>query len=97
MEAGQNDYSGTHQQQTLICGELVSEVPVCPGHLWSMPSLVWPTLLSKLVDSAKNGVFPHSILKFDYPGLAEGNVINSHIQFDFPRSLWGGATCSVHQ
>ena len=87
MEAGWNDNSRTHQQQFLICGELVSEVPVCSGHLWSMPSLVWPPLLSKLVDSAKNGVSPHSILKFGNPGLAEGYVIDSHIQFDFPRSL----------
>ena len=55
MEAGQNDNSRTHQQQSLIFGELVSEVPVHSGHLWSMPSLVWPSLLSKLVDSAKNG------------------------------------------
>ena len=27
------------------------------------------------------------IPEFGYPGLAEGNVVNSHIQFDFPRSL----------
>ena len=44
-------------------------------------------LLSELVDCAKNGVFPGGILEFGYPGLAEGNVIDSHIQFDFPRSL----------
>ena len=62
------------------------EVPVCPGHPWSMPSLVWPPLLSQLVHCAKNGVFPHNFYKFGYPGLAEGNVIDSHIQFDFPRS-----------
>ena len=86
MEAGWNDNSRTHKQQSLICRELVSEVPVRPGHLRSMPSLVWPPLLSKLVDSAKNGVFPHSILEFGNPGLAEGYVIDSHIQFDFPRS-----------
>ena len=86
MEAGWNDDSRTHQQQSLICRELVSEVPVCPGHPWSMPSLVCPSLLSKLVDSAKNRVFPHSILEFGNPGLAEGYVIDSHIQFDFPRS-----------
>ena len=85
-EAGQNDYSGTHQQQSLICRELVSEVPIHPGHPGSMPPLMWPPLLSKLVYCAKNGVFPRSFLEFGYPGLAEGNVINSHIQFDFPRS-----------
>ena len=44
------------------------------------------TPLSELVDRAKNGVFPGGILEFGYPGLAEGNVVNSHIQFDFPRS-----------
>ena len=49
-------------------------------------TLVWPPLLSELVDCAKNGVFPGGILEFGYPGLAEGNVVNSHIQFDFPRS-----------
>ena len=86
MEAGQNDNSRTHQQQSLICRELVSEVPVCPGYPWSVPSLVWPPLLSQLVYCAKNGVFPHSFLKFGYPGLAEGNVIDPHIQFDLPRS-----------
>ena len=86
MEARQNDNSRTHQQQSLICRELVSEVPVCPGHPGSMPPLVWPPLLNELVHCAKNVVFPHSFLKFGYPGLAEGNVINSHIQFDFPRS-----------
>ena len=86
MEAGQNDNSRTHQQQSLIHRELVSEVPVRPGHPWSMPPLVWPPLLSQLVHCAKNGVFPHSFLKFGYSGLAEGNVIISHIQFDFPRS-----------
>ena len=85
-EAGWNDNSRTHQQQSLICGELVSEVPVCPGHPGSMPPLMWPPLLSELVNCAKNGVFPHGFLKFGYPGLAEGNVIDSHIQFDFPRS-----------
>ena len=85
-KAGQNDNSGTHQEQSLICRELVSEVPVCPGHSGSMPPLVWPPLLSELVDCAKNGVFPGGILEFGYPGLAEGNVIDSHIQFDFPRS-----------
>ena len=85
-KAGWNDNSRTHQQQSLICRELVSEVPVYPGHSGSMPPLVWPPLLSELVDCAKNGVFPCSFLKFGYPGLAEGNVINSHIQFDFPRS-----------
>ena len=76
MKAGQNDNSG----------ELVSEVPVRPGHSRSMPPLMWPPLLSELVDRAKNGVFPGGILEFGYPGLAEGNVVNSHIQFDFPRS-----------
>ena len=86
MESGWNDISRTHQEQSLICRELVSEVPVCPGHPRSMPPLVWPPLLSQLVHCAKNGFFPHSFLKFGYPGLAEGNVINSHIQFDFPRS-----------
>ena len=86
MKAGQNDNSGAHQEQSLVCGELVSEVPVCPGRLWSMPPLVWPPLLSELVDCAKNGVFPGGILEFGYLGLAEGNVVNSHIQFDFPRS-----------
>ena len=48
--------------------------------------LMWPPLLSELVDRAKNGVFPGGILEFGYPGLAEGNVVDSHIQFDFPRS-----------
>ena len=86
MKAGWNDNSGTHQEQSLICGELVSKVPVCPGHSGSMPPLVWPPLLSELVDRAKNGVFPGGFLEFGYPGLAEGNVIDSHIQFDFPRS-----------
>ena len=85
-KAGRNDNSGTHQEQSLICRKLVSEVPVCPGHSWNMPSLVWPPLLSELVDRAKNRVFPGGILEFGYPGLAEGNVIDSHIQFDFPRS-----------
>ena len=87
MEAGWNDYSGTHLQQSLICRELVSVVPIHPGHPESMPPLVWPPLLSELVHCAKNGVFPRGFLKFGYPGLAEGNVIDSHIQFDFPRSL----------
>ena len=86
MKAGQNDNSGTHQKQALICRELVSEIPVHPKDSRSMPSLVWPSLLSQLVHCAKNGVFPHSFLKFDYPGLAEGNVIDSHIQFNFPGS-----------
>ena len=86
MKAGQNDNSRTHQQQSLICTELVSEVPVCPGHCGSMPPLVWAPLLSELVHCTKNGVFPHGFLEFGYPGLAEGNVIDSHIQFDFPRS-----------
>ena len=81
-----NNNSRTHQQQSLVCRELVSEVPVCPGHLRSMPSLMRPSLLSKLVYSVMNGVFPHSILEFGKPGLAEDNVIDSHIQFDFPRS-----------
>ena len=85
MKAGQNDNSGAHQGQSLIYGELVSEVLVCPGHSGSMPPLVWPPLLSELVDCTKNGVFPGGILEFGYPGLAEGNVVNSHIQFDFPR------------
>ena len=85
MKAGQNDNSGAHQQ-SLVCRELVSEVPVRPGHSGSMPPLVWPPLLSELVDRAKNGVFPGGIFKFGYPGLAEGNVVDSHIQFDFPRS-----------
>ena len=57
-KAGWNDNSGAHQEQSLICGELVSEVPVCPGHLWSMPPLMWPPLLSELVDCAKNGGLP---------------------------------------
>ena len=86
MKAGRNDNSGAHQEQSLVCGELVSEVPVCPGHSGSMPPLMWPPLLSELVDHTKNRVFPGGILEFDYPGLAEGNVVNSHIQFDFPRS-----------
>ena len=85
-KAGWNDNSGAHQEQSLVCGELVSEVPVCPGNSRSMPPLMWPPLLSELVDCARNGVFPGGILEFDYPGLAEGNVIDSHIQFDFPRS-----------
>ena len=85
-KAGWYYYSGTHQEQSLICRELVSEVPVCPGHSGSMPPLVWPPLLSELVDRAKNGVFPGGILEFGYPGLAEDNVVDSHIQFDFPRS-----------
>ena len=84
-KAGWNDNSGAHQEQSLICGELVSEVPVCPGHSGSMPP-VRPPLLSELVDGAKNGVFPGGILEFGYPGLAEGNVVDSHNQFDFPRS-----------
>ena len=82
MKAGLNDNSGAHQEQSL---ELVSQVPVRPGHSGSMPPLMWPPLLSELVDRAKNGVFPGGILEFGYPGLAEGNVIDSHIQFDFPR------------
>ena len=90
-KAGWNDNSGAHQEQSLICRELVSEVPVCPGHSRSMPVCVcmsmWPPLLSELVDCAKNGVFPGGILEFGYLGLAEGNVVDSHIQFDFPRSL----------
>ena len=85
-KAGRNDNSGTHQEQSLICRELVSEVPVRPGHPGSMPPLMWPPLLSELVDHAKNGVFPGGILEFGYPGLAEGNVIDSHIHFGFPRS-----------
>ena len=85
-KTGWNDNSGTHQEQSLFCTELVSEVPVCPCHSGSMPPLVWPPLLNELVDRAKNGVFPGGILEFGYPGLAEGNVIDSHIQFDFPRS-----------
>ena len=68
-EARRNNNSGPHQQQSLICRELVSEVPVRPGHPWSMPFLMWPSLLSKLVHCAKNGVFPHSILEFGNPGL----------------------------
>ena len=95
MKAGQNDNSGAHQEQSLICRELISEVPVRPGHSRSMPPLMWPPLLSELVDRAKNGVFPGGILEFGYPGLAEGNVIDSHIQFDFPQKLVRG-TCSVH-
>ena len=86
MKARWNYDSMTHQQQSLICRELVSEVPVCPGHSQSMPSLVWPSLLSKLVNCAQNGVFPHCIFEFGNPGLVEGNVINSHIQFYFPSS-----------
>ena len=86
LKTGWNDNSGAHQEQSLICRELVSEVPVCPGHSGSMPPLMWPPLLSELVDRAKNGVFPGGILEFGYPGLAEGNVVDSHIQFDFPRS-----------
>ena len=74
MKAGWNDNSGAHQEQSLICRELVSEVPVCPGHSGSMPPLMWPPLLSELVDRAKNGVFPGGILEFGYPGLAEGNL-----------------------
>ena len=85
-KAGRNDNSGAHQEQSLVCRELVSEVPVRPGHSGSIPPLVWPPLLSELVDRTKNGVFPSGFLKFGYPGLAEGNVIDSHIQFDFPRS-----------
>ena len=77
---------GPIRSSPFICGELVSEVAVCPGHSRSMPPLVWPPLLSELVDRAKNGVFPGGILEFGYPGLAEGNVVDSHIQFDFPRS-----------
>ena len=86
MKAGWNDNSGAHQEQSLICRKLVSEVPVHPGHSGSMPPLMWPPLLSELVDRPKNGVFPGGILEFGYPGLAEGNVVDSHIQFDFPRS-----------
>ena len=85
-KAGRNDNSGAHQEQSLVCRELVFKVPVCPGHSGGMPPLVWPPLLSELVDRAKNGVFPDGILQFGYPGLAEGNVIDSHIQFDFLRS-----------
>ena len=85
-KAERNDDSGTHQEQSLVCGELVSEVSVRPCHSGSMPPLVWPPLLSELVDRAKNGVFPGGFLEFGYPGLAEDNVIDSHIQFDFPRS-----------
>ena len=77
-KAGQNYNSGTRQEQSLICRELVSEVPVCPGHSGSMPPLVWPPLLSELVDHPKNGVFPGGFLEFGYPGLAEGNVIDSY-------------------
>ena len=77
-KAGQNDNSGTHQEQSLVCRELVSEVPVCPGHSGSMPPLLWPPLLSELVDRARNGVFPGGILEFGYPGLAEGNVVDSY-------------------
>ena len=69
-KAGWNDNSGAHQEQSLVCRELVSEVPVPPVHSGSMPPLVWPPLLSELVDCAKNGVFPGGILKFGYPGLA---------------------------
>ena len=54
-KAGQNDNSGAHQEQSLVCRELVSEVPVCPGHSGSMPPLMWPPLLSELVDRAKMG------------------------------------------
>ena len=86
MKAGWNDNSGAHQEQSLICRELVSEVPVRPGHSGGMPPLMWPPLLSELVDCAKNGVFPGGIFEFGYPDLAEGNVVDSHIQFDFPRS-----------
>ena len=86
MKAGWNDNFGAHQEQSLICGELVSEVPVRPGHSRSMPPLMCPPLLSELVDRAKNGVFPGGILEFGYPGLAEGNVVDSHIQLNFPRS-----------
>ena len=69
MKAGQNDNSRTHQQQSLICRELVSEVPVCPGHSGSMSPLVWPPLLSELVHCAKNGVFPRSFLKLAIQAL----------------------------
>ena len=89
MEAGWNNNSRTHQQQSLVCRELVSEVPVRPGHPGSMPPLVWPPLLSELVHCAKNGVFPHSFLKFGYPGLAEGNVIDSHISLISPEAREG--------
>ena len=85
-KAGRNNNSGAHQEQSLVCRELASEVPVCPGDSGSMPPLMWPPLLSELDDHAKNGVFPGGILKFGYPGLAEGNVVDSHIKFDFPRS-----------
>ena len=85
-KAERNDNSGANQEQSLVSGEVVSEVPLCPGHSRSMPPLVWPPLLSELVDRAKNGVFPGGILEFGYPGLAKGNVVDSHIQFDFPRS-----------
>ena len=78
-KAGQNDNSWAHQEQSLVCGELVSEVPVHPGHPGSMPPLMWPPLLSELVDHAKNGVFPGGIFEFGYPGLAEGDVIDSHV------------------
>ena len=61
-----------------------------------MPLLVWPPLLSELVDRAKNGVFPGGILEFGYPGLAEGNVVDSHIQFDFlPWSVSDGHIVSL--
>ena len=97
-KAGRNDNSGAHQEQSLVCGELVSEVPVRPGHSRSMPPLVWPSLLSELVDRAKNEVFPGGILEFGYPGLAEGNVVDSHIQFDFPRGSSGApAQCICEQ
>ena len=68
-EAGRNDNSRTNQQQSLICRELVSEVPVCPGHPGSMPPLVWPPLLSELVHCAKNGVFPRSSLSLAIQAL----------------------------
>ena len=56
-KAGRNDNSGAHQEQSLICGELVSEVPVRPGHLQTMPPLIWPPLLSELVDVPRMGSF----------------------------------------
>ena len=68
-KAGQNDNSGAHQEQSLICRELVSEVPVRPGHSGSMPPLVWPPLLSELVDHAKNGVFPGRFLSLAIQAL----------------------------
>ena len=51
-EAGWNYYARAHQQQAFICRKLVFEVPVCPGHPWSMPPLMWPSLLSELAHHA---------------------------------------------